>query len=628
MNILVTNISKFSQRKTEYEYEIRFSDSSLKTVKAYQTNESILKAFSSINSIQKNGGINKIIMLVSNEVLETKNADYANQTACEYYLKLVKEYFPNADQKQIKIENDDKTPRENSSILDEICSEIKSSDVVYIDGAGGQRNIGNLIQLLTKILNYKGIQNPYTLDSVIQNRPAFICNTKDFQNMMKLADAFNEFMTTGKVNQLFSYYSKDMTNGKFNELLKVMRDFSDKIQLGDIETLDETIKKLDECIKECEKVEDSFNIGTVILKQFLPVIRKKLIGNEEKIDYVKIIEWCLENNLIQQALTVFVEKIPVYLFNSKIIKYSGDILKARQEFNSKKNPLASNWESFAFYSEILEPKENLAIELENWLKIEANPKSKNGINAVNILKRMEKEWNNLSRFEKDYKYLVDKKNQNNNKDFVTFKKGVENDRKIMYKLLGFESESNLETTEKKFKAVEKIKNGTLDCKPYIFNASSKKIAEIYYGYIYIKTLRNRVNHASSEENLTFEQKKILEEYEYDFEHFSSVHIKRNIKTALNAILEAENPLDSTNIMEEKVTEAESYSTDLNKGDIVCAYCTEPKIVRIEGYDYDIQLVIPTAHNAFEYVDKNLKVEIQQISKVQKICQVKFTAFLN
>lgn len=197
----------------------------------------------------------------------------------------------------------------------------------------------------------------------------------------------------------------------------------------------------------------------------------------------------------------------------------------------------------------------------------------------------------------------------------------------MYKLLGIEEDGNLDTYGKKFKVIEKIKNGTLDCKPYIFNASSKKIAEIYYGYIYIKMLRNRVNHASSEENLTFEQKKILEEYKYNFEHFSSVQVKQNIKTALNTIHEAEKTLNNTNVMEEKTTEPESYSTDLKVGDRIEATCAEPKTVRIEGYDYDIQLVIPEAHNAFEYVDKNLKVEIRQISKSKRICQVKFIDFV-
>lgn len=74
-------------------------------------------------------------------------------------------------------------------------------------------------------------------------------------------------------------------------------------------------------------------------------------------------------------------------------------------------------------------------------------------------------------------------------------------------------------------------------------------------------------------------------------------------------------------------EPESYSTNLKIGDRTEATCTEQKIIRIEGYDYDIQLVIPPAHNAFEYVDNRLLVEIKQISKKGKIVQVSVVKIL-
>lgn len=628
MNILVTNLSRiFKKQEKPYVYEVRISDSSVKSIEAFQTNESIFRALATINSLKEKGSLDKIVVLVSNLVINDKIQDYNNLTTYEYYSSLLKELFPNANSVQIKIENEDNSPKDISELLDKICSEIHPSDSVYIDAAGGQRNFSNIIQLLTKILNYKGIKNPYTLYADIQNKPAFIGDTSEFQKMTKLADAFNEFMTTGKSRQLSSYYSLNMTITDFNELLKLMNEFSDKIQLGDIDNLEEIIIKLDSCIKKCENVTDSFNIGTVILKQFLPVIRNKLIGNlDGKVDYLKIIEWCVENNLIQQALTLFVEKIPMYLFDTRVITYSGNILEARKNFDLQKNPLASNWDSYAFYSEILEQKENLAIELERYIEFGISPNSENGKNAVKILNRMKNEWNNLSKFELDYKYLVDKKIQSNISDFAKFKTSIKNDRKVMYKLLGIEEENNLDTYEKKFKAIEKIRSSDFNFSSFKFNASPKKIAEIYYAYIYVKMLRNRINHASSEEKFTVEQKNILKEYKFDFEHFSAACVRRNIKNALKIIKQVNGNNDKqVNSVEE--AEPESYSTNLKIGDRTEATCTEQKIIRIEGYNYDIQLVIPPAHNAFEYVDNRLLVEIKQISKKGKIVQVSVVKIL-
>lgn len=54
-----------------------------------------------------------------------------------------------------------------------------------------------------------------------------------------------------------------------------------------------------------------------------------------------------------------------------------------------------------------------------------------------------------------------------------------------------------------------------------------------------------------------------------------------------------------------------------------ANCVDKKIVRLDGYNYDIPLVIPEGENPIQYINCKLKVEIRQISKSQKICQVKY-----
>jgi CRISPR-associated protein (TIGR03986 family) len=72
---------------------------------------------------------------------------------------------------------------------------------------------------------------------------------------------------------------------------------------------------------------------------------------------------------------------------------------------------------------------------------------------------------------------------------------------------------------------------------------------------------------------------------------------------------------------EKVVVFETPAT-LQLGDVVLAKCVKPKFVEIEGCNYEIQLVVPKGDKPEKYVGQSVNVEIAQISKIGKICQVK------
>lgn len=73
---------------------------------------------------------------------------------------------------------------------------------------------------------------------------------------------------------------------------------------------------------------------------------------------------------------------------------------------------------------------------------------------------------------------------------------------------------------------------------------------------------------------------------------------------------------------EQPKSVEIVPTTLEKGQRVKADCIEPKKVRIEGHDYDIQLVVSKLSNPNDYVGKTIDVVVAQISKAGKIVQVK------
>lgn len=68
-------------------------------------------------------------------------------------------------------------------------------------------------------------------------------------------------------------------------------------------------------------------------------------------------------------------------------------------------------------------------------------------------------------------------------------------------------------------------------------------------------------------------------------------------------------------------------TQLSVGETMTALCIANKKVRIDGYDYDIQLTVPKGSNADNIVSKKVEVRIKQISKIGKIVQVEFVNLL-
>ncbi|MDY2923893.1 MAG: TM1812 family CRISPR-associated protein, partial [Treponema sp.] len=518
-------------------------------------------------------------------------------------------------------------PVKEAVILKQICEQISKKDVVYIDSAGGARTTSSLIQLFTKILKYNGIKNPYSLYSDIQNG-AQIYDTTSFQKMTDIADSMNEFMTTGKSDQLQKYFSDKSLKQAYSDLLKTMTEFSDKIRLGVVDSLDSSVENLRICIDKCQKVsvDSEDEIGTVIINEFLPTIEEKLLGDmQEGIDYLKIVKWCIDNGLIQQAITVFNEKIPRYIINKGYIKVSDSMRNLCVE-----NKKEYDWEYVSFWNYLagcrIERQENPIIDEFKAVLLDGKSTKNSEINkVVKDLKTMPYPIPLNYELNPKYKCLY----KLNCKTKNAFYNSICNDPNIIAELIGLDREKRTDEKKRednfnsKFVGIKNIENGIIP-EGFSFSIKKEKIVSILYGYSYIKALRNQINHASAEENLNEEQKNILAKYGYNFDDFSLKTVKANIENAILALdifntLKIETEKKDVKVVEEPAI----FSTDLKVGEIVSAICVGAKKVRIKGYEYDIPLVLPEWENPMDYVNQTLKAEIRQISKSQKICQVKF-----
>ena len=349
MNILITCLSPYNNKDNTYTYNTNGLCSS-DVIEAKHTNEPVLKLLHSILK-DKNEKIDKIIPILSYEVENKPGKADDTITSYHFFNDLVKEVLNESNTEKIldpvRDYKDESTLRETGAVIDDICKRITSNDNIYIDTSGGKRTSADMLQLLTKILEYKGYKLAGSYYSNINVDPHTIQTTDNFTQLTALADAVNEFVHTGRSYQLAKCFT-DENNAEINALISCMKQFTDKMQLCNISDLDTL---LDEMRSHLEKVSSirSDDAKIVILRNLLPVIENKFFdGPSNTIDYCRMIKWCIENGLVQQAVTIYIEKMPKYIFDSRILICDEKYYREFKEKNAN-NPLKQNTDEVIFY---------------------------------------------------------------------------------------------------------------------------------------------------------------------------------------------------------------------------------------------------------------------------------------
>lgn len=551
-NVLIASVSLLQRYRDSYSYSILLDECSEKTIEATNTNEIILKTLSKFKSefIPKEG-IQTIIALVTNAVLnqENKIVDYDNKSTYEFYEMIAKQNFPNSIIVPIRLQNPDYSYRSIPIIINEICNHISEDDSIFIDVAGGMRTVSNIIQLLVKILKYKGLKEPLSLYAELDrnrvedrtSKKGTVSNNKDFTQLTDFADAFNEFMTSGKSDQLYNYYNRQQNMlPEIKSLIDSMKSFSEDIQLGKLYRLESTIKELRKNLEICEKKEENNDIGNVLIKQFLPVIKQKLIGNEStNVDYVRIIDWCIENSLIQQALTIFNEKIPRYLFENRFIR-----IETNEELDyCKKNK--KEWNDIGYFAICNSIRKRNSAEQRS----KNEKKIKNFRNFVTNKEEHSENQEIAKIIDKIQKITIKKgivpiypndltilKESLENRIFtkqLAFFNAVKNlSNEVVIKLLGLKNVDDGQYTLSEF--ISRLEQNIIP-EGYKINVKNPVFANIICGWYYSHERRNAMNHVSTEDITTSDNREILEKYGYRLDNDDSETIKANLKHAIEVI---------------------------------------------------------------------------------------------
>lgn len=330
MNVLITYLSIMNPNLTEdtiYSYETDLmQDGTCLKLPGTQTNEAPTKYIFKLLS-QRGEKLDKIICICTTEVLKIKH-DKLQVTPFVFYETKIQEfcekecfeYFP--EFRCIKYEN------EMTRVLDDVIKKIDIDSNVFLDITGGQRDATNILQLLTRFLKYNNINTELSIyanlvnqdisDVVVNGR---IEKNESIVKMYDLLDAFTEFKTNAKCDLLVECL-KEFDDPLIKEFVNSIREFSDALRLCHVKELPEKISCLKNCLNDIQNV-DIKNNNIIILKRLNDFFFNKInILNSNENDFLNIIEWCLDNGLIQQALVFYCEKIPDYLFDNGYIKSS------------------------------------------------------------------------------------------------------------------------------------------------------------------------------------------------------------------------------------------------------------------------------------------------------------------
>lgn len=322
--VLISCISLFGQKQTvdrdnNPKQPIVYSSGGF-SISALQTNEACVK-FLLKKLAQKGRKLDTYIRVQSSSVeqsdftmkyLDGRIAEFCeteNITAPEYF-----DCFLGEDEKEHRYDK----------VLNIISKEIlkiagEDDDVsIYLDMAGGKRDNYIFIQLLTKLLSFYNYK-VHTYYADITGEQGVMVNTDLSFRHMQILDAVNVFIRFGSAAPLRECFN-GTKSPTVKGLLKVMEEFSDSVQLCSTDIAD-IIPRLNQQLEQAEKnvsydTDDLFVIGTMI-----PMIRKKfdIKADNSSRGILNIIKWCLENNLIQQALTIYNEKAVDLIFAKKFI---------------------------------------------------------------------------------------------------------------------------------------------------------------------------------------------------------------------------------------------------------------------------------------------------------------------
>ena len=234
--------------------------------------------------------------------------------------------------------------------------------VLHADLTGGPRHAVMLMFAVMRLLQYNGIEIGKVLYSNMGLKIVEEVNgVYGLFDLIAGADEFAQFGSVSAILRYFGYDKKILTrpphiSDRLHRLLLAMHGFAEEIKVCHYGAFAHAVEELSKALKEFR--EGSEADGTDINEGMIAQLRfrveeeyREILG--EKIDDVKLLHWCVKHGYLQQALTLFTERVPEILKERGIVTLPLEFAAKVQDSMDKKDKRST---IFYFFAEYVESK--------------------------------------------------------------------------------------------------------------------------------------------------------------------------------------------------------------------------------------------------------------------------------
>ena len=213
-----------------------------------------------------------------------------------------------------------------------IVRQIPPRAEVYIDTTGSFRNASYILLAVVRILEYSGIHCVKAVYSNYHASPRRIEDVTNAYRLFDLINAANSFTAFGNSTELERFF-REKDNPRIRRVVAAMKDFSKTVAMCRTSGLDGILAEMNESLSEIDAMEPRTE-EEVLFCSISGLIRQKfgIPSPGGKIEYPEIIRRCLSNQMIQQAVTIYIEKAPAYLLEKRYFTVS-EAIRAHAEAN-------------------------------------------------------------------------------------------------------------------------------------------------------------------------------------------------------------------------------------------------------------------------------------------------------
>ncbi|MBR4544396.1 MAG: TM1812 family CRISPR-associated protein [Oscillibacter sp.] len=233
-----------------------------------------------------------------------------------------------------------------AALVRDVSRELNPGDEILLETTGGFRNSVMLLLMLSRVLSYTGHPTACAVysffDRTNQGKDK-IFDVSDIAGYFDLIGGMQELTSFGNVRALRAYYRRRPHDKRIDRLLDAAQKLLDTIALCRTKQIPGAVERFNRAMDNAEACADP------LLPQLLPAFREKFGG---QMDIPGLIRWCVDSDMVQQALTIYKENIPGYLLQrGGVLRVDEDapLPEGKQEYQSNEEAFFRDFVERKFY---------------------------------------------------------------------------------------------------------------------------------------------------------------------------------------------------------------------------------------------------------------------------------------